>query len=144
MQDLIRRLGLLPLMFVPLLVWGQATVKGFLRSKDTGEPVMFASVALEGTSFGVISDIEGFYSLSRIPAGSYTLVVSSMEFEGVSEKVELIDGKILSRNFLLAENVIQLGSAEVNADREEQTTRVNMSVETIRPSDLKKIPSFGG
>ena len=144
MQDLIRRLGLLPLMFVPLLVWGQATVKGFLRSKDTGEPVMFASVSLEGTSFGVISDIEGFYSLSRIPAGSYTLVVSSMEFEGVSEKVELIDGKILSRNFLLAENVIQLGSAEVNADREEQTTRVNMSVETIRPSDLKKIPSFGG
>ena len=144
MQDLIRRLGLLPLMFVPLMVWGQATVKGFLRSKDTGEPVMFASVALEGTSFGVISDIEGFYSLSRIPAGSYTLVVSSMEFEGVSEKVELIDGKILSRNFLLAENVIQLGSAEVNADREEQTTRVNMSVETIRPSDLKKIPSFGG
>jgi len=144
MQDLIRRLGLLPLMLVPLMVWGQATVKGFLRSKDTGEPVMFASVSLEGTSFGVISDIEGFYSLSRIPAGSYTLVVSSMEFEGVSEKVELIDGKILSRNFLLAENVIQLGSAEVNADREEQTTRVNMSVETIRPSDLKKIPSFGG
>ena len=144
MQDLIRRLGLLPLMLVPLMVWGQATVKGFLRSKDSGEPVMFASVSLEGTSFGVISDIEGFYSLSRIPAGSYTLVVSSMEFEGVSEKVELIDGKILSRNFLLAENVIQLGSAEVNADREEQTTRVNMSVETIRPSDLKKIPSFGG
>lgn len=144
MQDLIRRLGLLPLMLVPLMVWGQATVKGFLRSKDTGEPVMFASVSLEGTSFGVISDIEGFYSLSRIPPGSYTLVVSSMEFEGVSEKVELIDGKILSRNFLLAENVIQLGSAEVNADREEQTTRVNMSVETIRPSDLKKIPSFGG
>ena len=144
MQDLIRRLGLLPLMLVPLMVCGQATVKGFLRSKDSGEPVMFASVSLEGTSFGVISDIEGFYSLSRIPAGSYTLVVSSMEFEGVSEKVELIDGKILSRNFLLAENVIQLGSAEVNADREEQTTRVNMSVETIRPSDLKKIPSFGG
>ena len=144
MQDLIRRLGLLPLMFVPLMVWSQSTVKGFLRSKDTGEPVMFASVSLEGTSFGVISDIEGFYSLSRIPPGSYTLVVSSMEFEGVSEKVELIEGKILSRNFLLAENVIQLGSAEVNADREEQTTRVNMSVETIRPSDLKKIPSFGG
>ena len=144
MQDLIRRLGLLPLMFVPLMVWSQSTVKGFLRSKDTGEPVMFASVSLEGTSFGVISDIEGFYSLSRIPPGSYTLVVSSMEFEGVSEKVELIEGKILSRNFLLAQNVIQLGSAEVNADREEQTTRVNMSVETIRPSDLKKIPSFGG
>ena len=89
-------------------------------------------------------DIEGFYSLSRVPAGTYTLVVSSMEYEGASERIELVDGKITTRNFLLEQQVIQLGSAEVNADREEQTTKVNMSVETIRPSDLKKIPSFGG
>ena len=67
-----------------------------------------------------------------------------MEYEGVTERVELVDGKITTRNFLLEQQVIQLGSAEVNADREEQTTKVNMSVETIRPSDLKKIPSFGG
>ena len=54
------------------------------------------------------------------------------------------DGKIVTRNFFLESKVIQLGSAEVNADRQEQTTKVNMSIETIRPSDLKKIPSFGG
>lgn len=107
MQELIRRLGLVPLMLVPIMVWGQATVKGFLRSKDSGEPVMFASVSLEGTSYGVMSDIEGFFSLSRVPSGVYTLVISSMEFEGVSERVELIDGKILTRNYLLAQNVIQ-------------------------------------
>ena len=78
---------------------------------------MFASVSLERTSFGVTSDIEGFYSLSRLPAGSYTLVVSSMEYEGVSERIKLVDGKITTRNFLLEQRVIQLGSAEVNADR---------------------------
>lgn len=144
MQELKRKLGLCLLLMVPVFVWGQATVKGFLRSKDSGEPVMFASVSLEGTSFGVVTDIEGFYSLSRIPSGEYTLVVSSMEYQGLSEKVTLVDGKILTRNYFLDQNVIELGSAEVNADREEQTTKVNMSVETIRPSDLKKIPSFGG
>ena len=40
--------------------------------------------------------------------------------------------------------MIQLGGAEVNADREEQRNSVRMSVETIRPADLKHIPSFGG
>ena len=144
MQELKRHIWLVLLLFLPSVLCGQATVKGFLRSKDSGEPIMFASVSLEGTSFGVTSDIEGFYSLSRLPAGSYTLVVSSMEYEGVSERIKLVDGKITTRNFLLEQRVIQLGSAEVNADREEQTTKVNMSVETIRPSDLKKIPSFGG
>ena len=33
---------------------------------------MFASVTLEGTTYGVSSDVEGYYSLSRIPAGQYT------------------------------------------------------------------------
>ena len=105
---------------------------------------MFASVSLEGTSFGVMTDIEGFYSISKVPAGTYRLVVSSMEFETVAEEVLLIEDRISTRNYLLESKVISLGSAEVSADRQEQQTKVNMSVETIRPADLKKIPSFGG
>ena len=105
---------------------------------------MFASVSLEGTSFGVMTDIEGFYSISKVPAGAYRLVVSSMEFETVAEEVLLIEDRISTRNYLLESKVISLGSAEVSADRQEQQTKVNMSVETIRPADLKKIPSFGG
>lgn len=123
---------------------GQATVKGFLKNESSGEPVMFASVSLEGTSFGVITDGSGFYSISKVPAGAYRLVVSSMEFETISEEIVLINDRISTRNFLLKSKVISLGSAEVSADRQEQQTKVNMSVETIRPADLKKIPSFGG
>ena len=113
MQERNRVVGLLltMLLLCPILSWSQATVKGFIRSKDTGEPVMFASVTLEGSSYGVMTDIEGFYSLSRIPAGSYKLVVSSMEYEGATEQVELVDGKIITRNLLLEAKVIQLGSA---------------------------------
>ncbi|MDO7741468.1 MAG: TonB-dependent receptor, partial [Flavobacteriales bacterium] len=82
--------------------------------------------------------------ISKVPAGTYRLVVSSMEFETVAEEVRLIDDRIATRNYLLESKVISLGSAEVSADRQEQQTKVNMSVETIRPADLKKIPSFGG
>ena len=105
---------------------------------------MFASVTLEGTSFGVSTDVEGYYSLSRVPAGNYTLVVSSLEYETVKEAVEIKDDKVLTRNILLEPMVVALGGAEVRADREEQTTQVRTSVETIRPADIKRIPSFGG
>ena len=50
-------------------MWAQGTVKGFLKSESSGEAVMFASVTLEGTTFGVSSDVEGYFSLSRVPAG---------------------------------------------------------------------------
>ena len=55
--------------------WAQGTVKGFLKSESSGEAVMFASVTL-GTTFGVSSNVDGYYSLSRVPAGT-TMVVSS-------------------------------------------------------------------
>lgn len=144
MQEWKRYAGVLAWLLMPVLCLGQATVKGFLRDQANGEPVMYASVGLAGTSFGVMSDMDGFYSLSRIPEGSYRLVISSMEFETVSEDVSLTNGRIVTRNFLLESKVVALGSAEVRADWQEQQTKVNMSIETIRPADLKKIPSFGG
>ena len=124
--------------------WSQGTVKGFLKSEASGEAVMFASVTLEGTAYGVSSDVEGYFSLSRIPAGQYTLMVTSLEYETVRESVEIRDGKVLTRNILLESKVVTLEGAEVRADREEQTTQVRTSVETIRPADIKRIPSFGG
>ena len=91
---------------------------------------MFASVTLEGTSFGVSTDVEGYYSLSWVPGGNYTLVVSSLEYETVKEAVEIKNDKVLTRNILLEPMVVALGGAEVRADREEQTTQVRTSVET--------------
>jgi len=122
----------------------QGTVKGFLKSESSGEAVMFASVTLEGTTFGVSSDVEGYFSLSRVPAGQYTLVISSLEYETVREAIEIRNDRVLTRNLLLAAKVVTLAGAEISADREEQTTQVRTSVETIRPADIKRIPSFGG
>ncbi len=137
-------LALALMMGLALASFAQGTVKGFLKAESSGEAVMFASVTLEGTTFGVSSDVEGYFSLSRIPAGQYTLVVTSLEYETVKESVEIRDGKVLTRNLLLDSKVITLEGAEVRADREEQTTQVRTSVETIRPADIKRIPSFGG
>ncbi|MEC8399758.1 MAG: TonB-dependent receptor, partial [Bacteroidota bacterium] len=135
--------------FAVMMGWGivasaQGTVKGFLKSESSGEAVMFASVTLEGTTYGVSSDVEGYYSLSRIPAGQYTLVVTSLEYETVKKTVDIRDDKVLTSNLLLTTKVVTLEGAEVRADREEQTTQVRTSVETIRPADIKRIPSFGG
>ena len=137
-------LALALMMGLALASFAQGTVKGFLKAESSGEAVMFASVTLEGTTFGVSSDVEGYFSLSRIPAGKYTLVVTSLEYETVKESIEIRGGKVLTRNLLLDSKVITLEGAEVRADREEQTTQVRTSVETIRPADIKRIPSFGG
>lgn len=126
------------------VAFSQGTVKGFLKEESSGQAVMFASVTLEGTSYGVSSDVEGYYSLSRVPSGQYTLVVTSLEYETVRQSVEIRDDRVLTQNLFLTSKVVTLAGAEISADREEQTTQVRTSVETIRPADIKRIPSFGG
>ena len=105
---------------------------------------MFATVSLEGTSFAVASDVEGYFSLSRVPAGSYTLVVTSLEYQSVRENIVISDDRVLTKNYFLKAQIVAIGEAEISADREEQTSQVRTSVETIRPADIKRIPSFGG
>lgn len=56
------------------------------------EPLPFANVFLKGTTKGVISDIDGLYSLENIEPGTYTVVYSFVGYE----TVEIPDVKVIS------------------------------------------------
>ena len=47
----------------------QITVNGIVKD-TTGEPVIGANVLVKGTTIGIITDIDGKYEISNIPAGS--------------------------------------------------------------------------
>ena len=122
----------------------QGTVKGFVRAEKDGAPVLFAAVVLEGTTYGVSTDIQGYYSLSKVPAGTYTLVVSSVEYKPFRTEVVVRDDRVLTQNITLEAGLIELESAVISTERGEQLNTVRMSVESIQPADIKRIPSLGG
>lgn len=129
---------------VSALAFSQGTIKGFVKDKQTGEPLLFVDVYIEGTNYGVTTDVNGYYTLSKVPGGNYVLVSSSIEYEAEKVNIEVVDHRVRTQNFLLSKKTIELGGAEINADAQEQKNQVRISVETIRPQDVKKIPSFGG
>ena len=147
---MIRTRGLFQLIFCALgLMVGfgasaQGTIKGFVKDKSSGEPLLFLNVYLEGTTFGVMSDENGYYSISKVPAGDYVLVASSIEYETIKKNVTVVSGKIHTHNFNLDKGTVQLKGADISASKQEQQTQVRASVQTIRPADVQKIPSFGG
>ncbi len=57
----------------------QTSLAGKVTDEDTGEPIMFASVALyrdDVLTTGAVSDLEGNYSFSNIDPGTYAVEVS--------------------------------------------------------------------
>ncbi|MDG2425089.1 MAG: TonB-dependent receptor [Flavobacteriales bacterium] len=125
-------------------VSAQGTVKGFVKDAETGAPVLFAAVVLNGTNYGVSTDVEGYFSLSKVEPGSYQLVISSLEYEAHTAQIDIVNGRVYTHNVQLKKGTINLDDAVVSTERQEQLSNVHMSVESIQSADIKRVPSIGG
>jgi len=121
-------------------------IRGFLYDAKSGEPVIFSPVFLKGTKFGVNSDVNGFFSISRIPEGSYELMLVNLLYDTVRENIRVESGKIINRKFFLKEKVKELKAVEIKGSRNRQAREntVNTGIARITPKDIRSIPPMGG
>jgi hypothetical protein len=132
------------MLFTAVLLFAQGTVRGFVKDEKTGQPVIFILVALEGTSIGTQTDENGYYTLTKIPAGSYTLVIKQFGFKEVREQITVSGDKVIAKNYFLVEDDVVMNEVEITDKGSAQKNNVNISVESMRSKDIKRIPSVGG
>ncbi len=121
-----------------------ANVRGFVYTEETGEAVLFTNVYLKGTTYGAATDVNGFYSITKVPPGKYTLTVTSVEFDTLETDIELRSGEIATRKLYVKKRVVQIGTIDISAEKQERQTEVKVSVNSITPRELKQVPTIGG
>jgi hypothetical protein len=113
--------------------------------KDSGEPVLFTNVILKGTTIGQTTDVNGFFSITKIPPGAYTiLITSTLGYDSLTESVTVKAGEIVSKKLYLTKSAVELKGVEVSAEREAKETETQISVNKIDPIVIKKLPTVGG
>lgn len=139
-----RTLYTLCLLFIALFGFSQhATIRGFVYNKANGEPVAFSNVYLKGTTQGTSTDLNGFFTLAKINPGSYTLMVTNLEFDTISETITLKAGEILSKKFFSEKGGVALTQVDVTAEASEKIETPNVGVQKIDPVAINKLPSVG-
>ncbi len=104
----IRRGLLLPVFLFPLALIGQtASISGKITDAQ-GESLPGATVQIEGTSTGTISDIDGIYMLGGIEPGTYNIVFTYVGYKTVSESIAFTAGQKVTRDITLADDVMLL------------------------------------
>lgn len=83
-------------------------VTGVVVSAENGEPVIGASVLVVGTSLGTITDIDGRYEISNVPADAKHLRISyvGMETQQVNIKPGVIRTELRSDTEMIDEVVV--------------------------------------
>lgn len=99
------------------------TIKGKILDSKTNEPLIGASVLVEGTTNGAAADLDGNFIIRNMPTGTYTLIASYVAYQN-----ETKTGIVVERNnetmvdFLLNSDDISLQEVEVvaRANRESE------------------------
>lgn len=120
-----------------------ATVRGFVYNKANGEPVAFSNVFLKGTTNGTSTDLNGFFTIAKINPGAYTLMVTNLEFDTISESITLKAGEILNKKFFSEKGGVALTQVDVTAESSEKLETPNVAVQKIDPVAINKLPSVG-
>lgn len=144
-MTIFKRLIIILFVTLSLSVFAQSTgsVRGFIYNKETGEPVLFSNVFLKGTTIGANSDLNGFFSLTKIPPGDYTLMVTNLDFDTISEKISIKAGEILNKKFFSTKGGIKLQEVEISAQQTEKVENTTVAVQKVDPTIIAKLPSIG-
>ena len=117
-----------------------ATISGFVRDAVTGESLIFANVVLKGTPYGTATNAAGFYSLTGIPPGTYTLAVSYLGYRLFQVKLTLRPGETRRLDIELEPEPLMAGEVVVTAEREFEEAR-NLSVTQVETRLVQELPA---
>lgn len=90
-------------------------VRGTITDND-GQTVPYATVAIVGTTQGVVASPEGVYSLQLPAAGSYQLQIRSLGYQPRFEQVQLADGQTLQLDIRLSGEELVLSDVMITSD----------------------------
>lgn len=119
------------------------SISGYIKDASNGETLIGATVLIQGTSKGVVTNVYGFYSLT-LPADTYQMEVRYIGYDNTTQMVDLtqgnqrIDVELSSGGQELEEVVVSADAADANV------TDMQMSSNKLDIETITKIPSFLG
>ena len=118
------------------------TINGYIRSAETGESLIGATMYVENLKTGTASNGYGFYSLT-LPDGKYSTRYSYMGYKDSTLTIDLKDN--ISMNVELKSSDTQIKEVVVSAEAADKNIKVSeMSVIKFSPKEIKMVPVLFG
>lgn len=119
-------------------------VRGFVLEEGSREPVIYTNVFLVELKRGAATDDNGFFTISKVPPGTYTLRSTSVGYDTARTQIQVRPNKITEVDLLLKESRVALDQVEVTDQGREKQTEVRTSVTKATLKDIERIPTIGG
>ncbi|MFM7588933.1 MAG: carboxypeptidase-like regulatory domain-containing protein, partial [Bacteroidota bacterium] len=124
------------------------TLTGKVTDADDKLPLIGVNVVIKGSSLGSSSNLDGLYSIARIPAGQYQVEVSYLGYEKkIYTGVRIEGGKPASLNIVLRRSAVTMDQEVVVVgdkpliDLEQTKTEQRVGQESIEAAPTRSVQS---
>ena len=131
------------LVFCNLSFAQNSTLKGVLYDETSGESAKYATIHIQGTSLGALSDDNGGFIIDNIPAGKQIVSISLFGYNPIIDTIQFT-GKTITKRYGLIPAKSQLDKVEISVEGQRRVQETRTSVISIAPKDMAKMPSIGG
>ena len=101
------------------LILNLASVSGYVRDSKTNEPLPYVMVYLKEINKGSFTDDKGFYVISKIPEGEYTICFKIVGYKERCEKIKVKKSESKILNVFLNRSEIEVEKIIVYARKKE-------------------------
>ena len=116
---------------------GTATITGYIKDQETGEPLIGANIFIEGSGSGALSDAEGHYMIN-IKCGTYKIGFKYLGMTIIYKKVNLFsDGQI---NINLPKDFVALTEVVITENKYNNVKGNQIGLERLSVKEIKELP----
>ena len=130
---------LLALALQPSLQAQTASVSGYVKDATSQETLIQATVLIPNTKQGTVTNTSGYYTITRIPSGTYTILASYIGYKPLRKNITLKAGEAQNVDFLLEPDPSNV-EVTIESKREQEETR-NVGVASLPVSTITRLPS---
>jgi len=118
----------------------RASLNGYISDQRSGETLISANIALLETGRGTSTNTSGYYSLTNIEPGTYTLVATYIGYRRYEQEIELEPGQSLRLDIEMISEGIELEEITVRSEAEQEEQR-NIGVSQIQTQLIRELPA---
>jgi len=129
-----------------IVVAQTGTISGFVLDESRGESLVGANIYIENTIGGAITNQSGYYVVSEVPKGNYTVICSYIGYIEFRKDISLKEGQSLRLNITLESALLETETVVVTAESVRTAVelfRKNVSQIDISPREIKNLPAVG-
>jgi len=114
---------------------------GHVINFSTKEPIVSATIVIQGTTIGAATDIEGNFSIKNVSVGTYNIRASALGFQPmVKTDVVISVGKPADVHFALMESSLELEGVTVTTEYFQKSPDAPISAQTLGAEEIRRLP----